>query len=123
LAVKNFKKGGHIFAKEVSDPERFGVVKFGKDKRAIKIVEKPKKFLSSHAITGLYIFDNRVIEIAKNLKPSARGELEITDLQNWYLKKGELKVDLVKGEWIDMGTFDSLLKAGNWAEKQLKNTR
>ncbi|MDP3731227.1 MAG: sugar phosphate nucleotidyltransferase [bacterium] len=119
-AIKNFKKGGHIFAKEVIDPERFGVVKFNKDRKAIKIVEKPKKFLSNYAITGLYIFDNRVVEAAKKLKPSARGELEITDLHNWYLKKGELKVDLVKGEWIDMGTFDSLLKAGNWAKDQVE---
>ena len=131
-AVKNFKKGGHVFAKEVPDPERFGVVKFdpegvasrpygaGKNLKAIKILEKPKKFLSNYAITGLYIYDNRVIEIAKKLKPSARGELEITDLHNWYLKKGELKVDLVRGEWIDMGTLDSLLKASNWAKKQVE---
>ena len=131
-AVKNFKKGGHIFAKEVIDPERFGVVKFarsldrapsqmtGRNLKAIKIVEKPKKFLSNYAITGLYIFDNRVVEAAKKLKPSARGELEVTDLHNWYLKKGELKVDLVQGEWIDMGTFDSLLKASNWAKKQFE---
>ena len=83
-------------------------------------MEKPKKFLSNYAITGLYIYDNRVIEIAKKLKPSARGELEITDLHNWYLKKGELKVDLVRGEWIDMGTLDSLLKASNWAKKQVE---
>lgn len=121
LAVKNFRKGGHIFAKEVPDPERFGVVKFNKNRRAVKIVEKPKKFLSNYAITGLYIFDNRVVEVAKKLKPSVRGELEITDLHNWYLKKGELEVDLVKGEWIDAGTFNSLLRAGNWAKKQLKN--
>lgn len=115
-AIKKFKKGGHVFAKEVSDPERFGVVKFGKNKKATKIVEKPKKFLSNFAITGLYIYDNRVVKIAKSLKPSPRGELEITDLHNWYLKKGELKVDIVQGEWIDAGTFDSLLKACNWAK-------
>ena len=119
-AIKNFKKGGHIFAKEVPDPERFGVVKFDKNRKATKIVEKPKEFLSSYAITGLYIFDNRVVEAAKKLKPSARGELEITDLHNWYLKKGELKVDLVKGEWIDAGTFDTLLKASNWAKGQVE---
>ena len=123
LPVKKFKKGGHIFAKEVSDPERFGVVKFDSTGVATKIMEKPKKFLSNYAITGLYIFDNRVVEIAKKLKPSARGELEITDLHNWYLKKGELKVDLVKGEWIDMGTFDSLLKAGNWAKNLVEKRR
>jgi len=120
LAVKNFKKGGHIFAKEVTDPERFGVVRFDSQGMATKIVEKPKKFLSNFAITGMYIFDNRVVEVAKKLKPSARGELEVTDLQNWYLKNGELKVDLVKGEWIDAGTFDALLKAGNWVKNQIE---
>ena len=117
-AVRNFKKGGHIFAKEVPDPERFGVVKFDKNGMAIKILEKPKKFLSNHAITGMYIYDNRVVEIAKKLKPSARGELEITDLHNWYLEKGELKIDIVKGEWIDAGTFESLFKATELARKK-----
>ncbi|OGN00966.1 MAG: spore coat protein [Candidatus Yanofskybacteria bacterium RIFCSPHIGHO2_02_FULL_41_29] len=116
--IKKFKKGGHIFAKKVSDPERFGVVKFGKKGRAIQIEEKPKKFLSDYAITGLYIYDNRVVEVAKKLKPSLRGELEITDLHNWYLNKGELKVDIVKGLWIDAGTFDSLAKATQWALRQ-----
>src|SRR3989344_4373357 len=83
LAINNFKKGGHIFAKEVPDPERFGVVKCNKNMKATKIVEKPKKFLSNYALTGLYIFDNRVVEVAKKLKPSTRGELEITELHNW----------------------------------------
>lgn len=118
-AVESFRKGAHIFAKEVPDPERFGVVKFGANKKVTKIVEKPRKFLSNYAITGLYFYDNRVVETAKKLKPSARGELEITDLHNWYLKKDELKVDLIKREWIDMGTFDMLLKAGNWVRSQL----
>lgn len=115
-AIREFKSGAHIFAKKVPDPERFGVVKFGKNKKATRIVEKPRKFLSNFAITGLYIYDNRVVKIAKTLKPSSRGELEITDLHNWYLKRGELKVDVVKGEWIDAGMFDSLLKASNWAK-------
>ncbi len=118
--IKNFKKGAHIFAKKVPDPHRFGVVKFDKDKKAIEIVEKPKKFISHHAITGLYIYDNRVVTVAQELKPSARGELEIVDLHNWYLDKKDIKVDVLKGEWIDMGTFDSLLKAGNWAKKARK---
>ena len=117
-AIKNFKKGGHIFVKKVSDPERFGVVKFDKQGKAVEIQEKPKKFLSSYAITGLYLYDRRVVDVAKNLKPSKRGELEITDLHNWYLKKGELKADIVKGEWIDAGTFDSLLRASNWVRDQ-----
>lgn len=115
-AIKKFKSGAHIFAKEVPDPERFGVVKFDKNKKVTQITEKPKKFLSNFAITGLYIYDNRVVKIAKKLKPSARGELEITDLHKWYLKRDELKVDIVKGEWIDTGTFDSLLRAGNWVK-------
>ena len=110
--IRNFKVGGQVFAKEVPDPERFGVVKFDDKMNAIRIEEKPKQFLSNFAITGLYVYDNRVVEIAKQVKPSARGELEITELHNWYLKQKELKVDLVKGEWIDAGTFESLFKAG-----------
>lgn len=120
--IKNFQSGGHIFAKEVPDPERFGVVKFDESMNAVAIEEKPKQHLSNYAITGLYIYDNRVVEVAKNMKPSARGELEITDLHNWYLKKGELKVDLVRNEWIDAGTFDSLLRASNLiAQKRPQN--
>jgi glucose-1-phosphate thymidylyltransferase len=116
--IKNFKSGGHIFAKEVSDPERFGVVKFDDKMQAVKIEEKPKEYLSNYAITGLYIYDSRVIEAAKQAKPSARGELEITELHNWYLAKGELKVDIIKGEWIDAGTFESLFKASELVRKK-----
>lgn len=119
-AIRKFRKGGHIFAKKVSDPERFGVVKFDKDGKAVQIEEKPKKFLSPYAITGLYVYDSRVVDVAKKSKPSARGELEITSLHNWYLKRGELKVDIVKGEWIDAGTFDSLARATQWAMKKGK---
>ncbi len=115
--IKGFKSGAHIFAKKVADPERFGVVKFDSKNRAVKIEEKPKKFLSPYAITGLYIYDSQVVDVAKNIKPSPRGELEITDLHNWYLKKGKLKVDIVNGEWIDAGTFDSLAQATQWAIK------
>jgi len=119
--IKNFKSGGKVFAKKVSDPERFGVVKFDAGMKAVEIKEKPKKWLSDYALTGLYIFDNRVIGAAKAVKPSVRGELEITDLHNWYLKKGELEVAMVKGEWIDAGTFDSLLKAQNLAKEKLQD--
>lgn len=120
--IKNFKKGGHVFAKEVPDPERFGVVKFDEKMNAVKIEEKPKEHLSNYAVTGLYIYDNRVVEVARQAKPSARGELEITELHNWYLAKNELKVDVVKGEWIDAGTFESLFKASELARKRaLKN--
>ena len=133
-AVKKFKSGGHVFAKRVPDPERFGVVKFenaksqeshvpGKNLKAVRIEEKPKKFLSNYALTGIYIFDNRVVEIVKNLKPSGRGELEVTDVANWYLKRNELRVDVVKGEWIDAGTFDSLLRASNWVRNRVEKTQ
>ncbi|OGE79517.1 MAG: spore coat protein [Candidatus Doudnabacteria bacterium RIFCSPHIGHO2_01_FULL_46_14] len=119
--IMNFKSGGHVFAKEVPDPERFGVVKFDADMNAVQIEEKPKTHLSNYAVTGLYIYDNRVVEAARQAQPSERGELEITELHNWYLKKGELKVDIVKGEWIDAGTFDTLLRASNlMAEKAKK---
>lgn len=119
--IKNFKSGGKVFAKKVSDPERFGVIKFDNDMKAVEIQEKPKKWLSDYALTGLYVFDGRVIKVAKNVKPSERGELEITDLHNWYLKKGELEVAMVKGEWIDAGTFDSLLAAQNLAKEKLQD--
>ncbi|HOZ55871.1 MAG: Glucose-1-phosphate thymidylyltransferase 1 [Parcubacteria group bacterium ADurb.Bin316] len=118
--IKNFKSGGKVFAKKVSDPERFGVVKFDKNMKAEEIVEKPKEWLSDYAVTGLYIYDNRVVSAAKNVKPSDRGELEITDLHNWYLKKGELDVAIVSGEWIDAGTFDSLLRAQILAKEKLQ---
>jgi len=122
--IKNFQSGGHVFAKKVPDPERFGVVKFNEQMQAIKIVEKPKEFLSEYALTGLYMFDGRVVDAAKSLKPSARGELEITDLHNWYLEKNELKVDIVKGQWIDAGTFESLFSAAELARKKaLENNK
>lgn len=119
--IKNFKSGGKVFAKKVSDPERFGVVKFDDNMKAVQIEEKPKKWISDYALTGLYVFDNRVVEAAKEVRPSERGELEITDLHNWYLEKGELDVAMVKGEWIDAGTFDSLLKAQNLAKEKLQD--
>jgi len=109
--IKKFKKGAQIVAKKVSDPERSGVVVFDKNKRATKIVEKPKKWVSDYAIPGFYIYDNRVISAAKKLKPSARVETEIVDLHNFYLKRKELKVYVCQGEWLDAGTFDSLLEA------------
>ncbi len=119
--INSFKKGGKIFAKEVTDPERFGIVEFDENNKVISIEEKPAKPKSNYCVTGLYIYDNRVVEIAKNLKPSARGELEITDLNNEYLKLNELEVAMVKGEWIDAGTFDSLLRAQNLAKERLQD--
>lgn len=115
-AITGFKSGGHVFAKEVTDPERFGVVKLNDKGLPLEIIEKPTTFISNLAVTGFYIYDNRVIEIAKSLTPSSRGELEITDVTNWYLRSGDLQVDIITGEWIDTGTFDSLLKASLWAK-------
>ncbi len=111
--IKKFEKGGMVFAKEVTDPERFGVVKFDEDGKAIQVVEKPKEFVSNWALTGLYVYDKKVVEIAKSLAPSERGEIEITDINDKYLEMGELTVQKIKGEWLDAGTFDSLLEAGN----------
>jgi glucose-1-phosphate thymidylyltransferase len=117
-AIRNFKGGGHVFAKKVHDPERFGVVKFDSNMKAEKIVEKPKVHLSDYAITGLYIYDNRVVDIAQNLKPSERGELEIVDIHNWYLERGELNVSVVEGEWIDAGTVEALYRATQFIYKR-----
>jgi len=117
--IKSFKGGAKIFAKKVSDPERFGVVKFDNMMKAEKIVEKPKEYLSDYAVTGLYIYDKRVISVAKEMKASERGELEITDVNNWFLNKNELSVAEVKGEWLDAGTFDSLLRAQNFAKEKM----
>lgn len=108
-AIKNFQSGGHVFAKEVSDPERFGVVSFDESGTVKSIVEKPEKPQSNFAVTGAYIYDNRVVEEAKSLKPSKRGELEIVDLHNYYLNQGELKVSVVDGDWVDAGTEDAYL--------------
>lgn len=107
--IKNFESGGHIFAKEVSDPERFGVATINESGIVTNIIEKPDSPESNLAITGAYIYDNRVVGEAKRLKPSKRGELEIVDLHNYYLNKGELKMSVVDGEWIDAGTEDSYL--------------
>jgi len=119
--IQNFKSGGKIFAKAVPDPERFGVVEVDANFQAVSIEEKPTAPKSNLCITGLYIYDARVIEVAKNLTPSARGETEITDLHKWYLERGELEVSQVKGEWIDAGTFDSLLAAQHLAKEKLQN--
>jgi glucose-1-phosphate thymidylyltransferase len=112
-AIKNFSKGGLVFAKVVPDPERFGVVEFDENGKAISIEEKPKSPRSNYAVVGLYTYDGQVAEIAKNLKPSIRGEIEITDINNKYLENGELIVNKINGSWLDAGTFDALLEAGN----------
>ncbi len=119
--IRNFEKGAKVFAKYVPDPERFGVVEFGSDNRAISIEEKPKNPKSNYCVTGLYVYDNKVVDISKNLKPSERGELEITDVNRVYLEKGELDVAMVNGAWIDAGTFDSLLEAQILAKEKLQD--
>jgi dTDP-glucose 4,6-dehydratase len=111
VQIKQFKSGGQIFVKKVPDPERFGVIKFGADIKPEAIVEKPKQWVSDYAITGLYLYDHHVVEVAKNLKPSARGELEIVDLHNHYLGRNELKTTIFEGAWLDAGTHDALLEA------------
>ncbi|UCD55344.1 MAG: NTP transferase domain-containing protein [Candidatus Omnitrophota bacterium] len=125
-AVEDFKKqpaGAKILIKKVPDPERFGVVEFGRRGRISKIVEKPKKPKSDFIVTGIYMYDNKVFDIIKTLKPSGRGELEITDVNNAYLEKRELTFSVLKGWWTDSGTFDSLLRATNLVAKKLKKIK
>jgi len=119
--IQEFKGGGMVFAKKVHDPQRFGVVEFDKDNKVLSIEEKPAKPKSDYAVVGIYTYDNDVIKIAKNLAPSNRGEIEITDLNNVYLKKGKLQVNMIDGVWEDAGTFDSLLRASTiMAQKACK---
>ncbi|OGI14913.1 MAG: spore coat protein [Candidatus Moranbacteria bacterium RIFCSPHIGHO2_12_FULL_54_9] len=116
-AIQTFQGGGRIFAKEVSDPERFGVVELGTDREVLSIEEKPEQPKSRLAIVGIYIFDAAVVEAAKGLTPSARGELEITDLQKHYLDQGKLDVRTVEGAWFDTGTYESLFEASAYARE------
>lgn len=111
--IQGFKSGAMVFAKEVHDPERFGVVEFDSKKKVISIEEKPAKPKSNYAVVGLYTYDRKVIDYAKNLKPSKRGEIEITDLNNIYLKQNKLKVNTFDGTWADAGTFDALNEIQN----------
>jgi glucose-1-phosphate thymidylyltransferase len=115
-AIAKLDKGGVIFAYQVSDPERYGIVEFDNMGKAVSIEEKPSAPKSNYAVPGLYVYDNYVVEISKNLKPSSRGELEITDVNRTYLERGELFVEKIgRGvAWLDTGTPEALLKASNF---------
>ena len=121
--IKNFKSGAMVFARKVEDPERFGVVEFDKDMKAISMEEKPEKPKSNYAVVGLYAYDNKVVEYAKNLQPSPRGEIEITDINKIYLQKGEMKVNIFDTLWEDAGTFDSLLRVANIMAEKSKSQK
>lgn len=122
-AISSFQSGGRIFAKQVTDPQRFGVVEFDQNKKVISIEEKPQNPKSNFAAVGLYVYDKRVVEVAKNLKPSARNEIEIVDVHNWFLKNNELDVREITGAYYDAGTFDSLIEAGMHAQAKAKEGR
>lgn len=121
-AVKDFMSqtmGAKLFLKRVPDPERFGVAEI-RGKKIVGIEEKPKKPKSQYAVTGLYMYDEQVFDIIKTLKPSRRGELEITDVNNFYIKQGTATFEFAKGFWSDAGTFESLLRASNLVAKKVE---
>ena len=118
LQASSDPDGGIVFAYQVNDPERYGVVEFDKSQKVISIEEKPTAPKSNYAVPGLYFYDNQVVEIAKNIKPSARGEYEITDINKYYLEQGKLKVSVFNRgtAWLDTGTFNSLMQAGQFVQ-------
>ena len=121
--ITNFKSGAMVFARKVEDPERFGVVEFDQNMKAISIEEKPANPKSNYAVVGLYTYDNRVVDFAKNLQPSERGEIEITDINKIYLNNGEIQVNVFDSLWEDAGTFDSLLHVSNVMAEKAKQSQ
>jgi len=120
-AINSFKSGGRVFAKQVPDPQRYGIAEFDDNKKVVSIIEKPEHPKSDYAITGLYIYDNTVINKAKNLEPSPRGEIEITDINNLFLNEGTLDVAFVEGQWLDTGTFEAMYQATNFVRERELN--
>lgn len=119
---RNQKSGARILLKEVTDPQRFGVPEIHED-RIVRIDEKPSKPASSFAVTGIYMYDAKVFDFVKTLKPSGRGELEITDVNNIYIDRGEMQYDIMEGWWTDAGTFESLLRASNLVSRNEAKAR
>ena len=118
IDISDFKEGARIYLKKVQDATRFGVAEINKKGKVLSIEEKPKNPKSNLAVSGLYIYDNEVFEIIKTLKPSARGELEITDINNAYIKKGKMDAKILEGFWSDAGTFESLFRASQLIRKK-----
>ncbi len=116
--LKNFDSGAQIFLKEVENPSRFGVVEIDNTRKVVSIEEKPKDPKSNYVAVGIYAYDNKVFDYIRTLKPSPRGELEITDLNNLYLSKGELQAGVIRGEWFDAGTFESLFESAQFMRER-----
>lgn len=116
-AIKSFSSGAHLFLKEVHDPERFGVATM-RGETVTEVLEKPKEPKSNLAVTGCYVYDKRCFEFIRSMKPSPRGELEITDVSDWYVKQGAATATILRDEWIDAGTFDSLLRAAHIVQQR-----
>ncbi len=119
--IQSFTKGAHLFLKEVEDPERFGVAEI-KGETVVSIEEKPKKPKTNMAVTGCYVYDERCFDIIRNLKPSARGEYEISDVSAWYAERGLAKATTLQKEWVDAGTFDSLFRAADLVRRHRIDT-
>lgn len=116
--IQTFTKGGLVFAREVPDPERFGVLEFDANGTVLSVEEKPKQPKSNFAQVGIYVFDGHVLEAAHSVQPSARGELEVTDVANWYLQRHELVAKPITGFWVDAGTFETYHHAFQWAQRK-----